>query len=389
MLYLCFIMQAQYSFIKPSVELALAGLPALLPALEKAFAIYMDAESGELCMKAVLPEQGSPAVCDYSFGPYKVACEQMRQSATAISWVAKDDLPFETHSQKRIQSVFSELENNILALRFPSAADAFSDLFLLYFRSNHQQFGPSARTSEFSTSDKAITAQLMYRIIRQQLEEINQNGQVLKVLNAHMRDVVSENERLKRELEETRNHYGESLENLCTRILNDLTAHEVQNYGFSKAAIARIKSFKGDITLLRGYIDQAVTIASTLAFGQPGQHVLIEASYLKMGPKPKVKSDSAAVVNIKLTRTVQLLDKLETAARLVMNQNLPLTSARVGAQCPQPISAPAITDALKKHRERILQLMHREPEKWAILRAHFRPLKNLLVNDSEDQSKSA
>jgi hypothetical protein len=44
----------------------------------------------------------------------------------------------------------------------------------------------------------------------------------------------------------------------------------------------------------------------------------------------------------------------------------------------KPISAPAITDAIRKNRENILQLLEQHPEKWQLIRSYFKPLTNIL-----------
>ncbi|MBL6950397.1 MAG: hypothetical protein ISR57_07110, partial [Bacteroidales bacterium] len=65
-----------------------------------------------------------------------------------------------------------------------------------------------------------------------------------------------------------------------------------------------------------------------------------------------------------------------------------LTSVNVGKEFPTPISAPAITDALRKHKKRIIHLFDQYPEKWEIIRHEFRPIQNILnaIQDFEQLS---
>ncbi|HRY98937.1 MAG TPA: hypothetical protein P5550_07750, partial [Bacteroidales bacterium] len=59
-----------------------------------------------------------------------------------------------------------------------------------------------------------------------------------------------------------------------------------------------------------------------------------------------------------------------------------LTSANVGRLCPTPISAPAISDSIRNHRDRIISLLSRHPERWPLIRRRFRPITNILENNA-------
>ena len=95
--------------------------------------------------------------------------------------------------------------------------------------------------------------------------------------------------------------------------------------------------------------------------------------------KTKIESTIAPVTN-RQSRTILLLDRLETAGIKVKQNNQKLTGTNVGSACDTPMSAPAITDALQKHSIRIKQLLKEYPNRWQILRQEFRPLQNLIDN---------
>ena len=89
------------------------------------------------------------------------------------------------------------------------------------------------------------------------------------------------------------------------------------------------------------------------------------------------------------SKTILLLDRLENASRNVIAQKLDLTGVNVGNSFSPPISAPAISDALKKHKNKIIHLFNEYPDKWAIIRKEFRPVKNIISPRSEIIEKSA
>jgi hypothetical protein len=81
-------------------------------------------------------------------------------------------------------------------------------------------------------------------------------------------------------------------------------------------------------------------------------------------------------------RAGELLSRLELAAQNVLNEHLPLTGKKLGNHCEKPISAPAISEALKKHKSEIVELLTKYPEQWPILREEFTPIKNILVSST-------
>ena len=72
-----------------------------------------------------------------------------------------------------------------------------------------------------------------------------------------------------------------------------------------------------------------------------------------------------------------------------MAKNMDITSANVGNACNIPITAPAISDAMKKHRNKIIHLLNKHPERWQLLRKEFRPVRNILSSRPELIEKSA
>jgi len=69
---------------------------------------------------------------------------------------------------------------------------------------------------------------------------------------------------------------------------------------------------------------------------------------------------------------------MENAALNVKSKNKMLTSSNLGNEFPTPITPPAISDALKKHRTKILFLFKEYPHRWEIIRSEFRPIQNIL-----------
>jgi hypothetical protein len=100
-----------------------------------------------------------------------------------------------------------------------------------------------------------------------------------------------------------------------------------------------------------------------------------------------LNQDAVPIPQSRLNKTRLFLDRLERAASKLSANGEDLTSSAVGQTMDRPISAPAITDALRKNRRRVLLLLEQNPEKWPIIRNQFRPLINIVVK-SDDLRKT-
>jgi hypothetical protein len=195
--------------------------------------------------------------------------------------------------------------------------------------------------------------------------------------------MIKERNILKEELESTREKYKEGLIRLSNSYLADLFKSNAVNYRLSEGAISKIREYTGDIGNLKPAIFQAARYAETMNLEGTTEDILIADFHLVMDEKrePRQKETSSqplADIPVKYSKTFLLLDKLENAALHVKSKNMLLTGANIGNELPTPVTPPAITDALKKHKQKILFLFTEYPGRWEIIRNEFRPVQNIL-----------
>ncbi len=81
-------------------------------------------------------------------------------------------------------------------------------------------------------------------------------------------------------------------------------------------------------------------------------------------------------------KTITLLDNLNQAVKSVKSKGLKTIGVNVGLEMPgKAISSPAISDALKNHKRKILTLFEKYPNRWTELRTNFKPIQNLSKNE--------
>ena len=79
-----------------------------------------------------------------------------------------------------------------------------------------------------------------------------------------------------------------------------------------------------------------------------------------------------------LNKTVALLDRYEQAARQIELRSERINGRNLAAELQ--ISAPAITDAIKKHNSKIKRLLEKYPSKWPLICDFIRPIREIKWN---------
>jgi hypothetical protein len=305
---------------------------------------------------------------------------ELRSDTSNFAWISEEELPFNINKQKiRQLDVFTELSRNILIVPVSNFIDQKNDLIFIYFNENTSNFMISNTVKALSTDHKIIIGTLMMNALNNFNEHLVKSRQQLMQHNLMVKyalNAVGENDK-------QQEGYRESYENAIIEYSNTII-HELggQNnhyiYNFTDEAINKIKAFKGSLLLLRNVIIQAVDFAETLHLGIDTENISIEWKYLNFEMQQAREPQGRQLSYNRYSKTMQLLDKLEAAASLVMQRRQALTGINVGNACEKAISAPAISDALKKHRQKIITLMKEHSDKWPLIRNEFKPLLNIL-----------
>lgn len=123
---------------------------------------------------------------------------------------------------------------------------------------------------------------------------------------------------------------------------------------------------------LLAQLDNALRLAQ---FAQPGKLAYqLTAAHLQ----PIERTNTAMPAPLSTNQRVELLlDKYEASARLAQQNGLAVNGKTIAGHLQPTVSPPAITDALKKNRKAIGQLLGQYPEKWTLLRKYLKPVKEL------------
>jgi hypothetical protein len=384
----------QFSFLGDEFENLFNYSDLFLPGIEKITGIFYS--PAEKKLKALSRKRDEHVESDFrdmlDDQESRIMIQKFRADGKNVLWTKKEELPFEI--PEKIKSVaapniFSELENVILVLRFPNEADSLYDMLIIYFNQNFGNFGISRSDKLLTSQNKSIIGHLLYHQFKSLLLMNHQNMSLLKKFNQGVMSVIRANASLKDQLRQVQMNYGESMVNLAQQILSDVSGRQDRNYSFTQEALDKIRDFQGNVRHLQAIIQNAVIFTENLMI-HSGEDVIKIHDFSLDFDSYQVQSETDQVtrrIDSRQSKAMLLLDKLEKASASLKSRSIPLTGANVGKNFTPPISPPAITDALAKNKTYIRQLLLRHPEKWEIIRKEFKPLLNILKDDSLDTAQ--
>jgi hypothetical protein len=360
--------------------LNISGL--LIPGIEKVVAIYYDNNLEDNYAKYYKRNSTGSQIEDFIIEDGENLIQKLRTEKTPYNWYKKEELPFDIKEADKLKmGVFDEFENVVLLLRYFNEHDKKYDLIFFYFNNNAGNFGVCSSDKSLSTENKSIIANLLFNGIKTIIETNSQNLQILQLLNENTKSIIQNYYSVKEELKIIKKSYGQSLINLCCGYVKEFSDKRNKDYKLTEDALNKISEYNGDIYNLKSTIERTLLYVDNTRFDNNNEIFEIndwDINFYDYDLKDKPDGKNIMITN-KYTKTILLLDKLENASQEVKSKNYNLTSVNVGNLFPTPISAPAISDALRKHRKKILYLMKKHPEKWRIIRKEFRPLLNIIA----------
>lgn len=374
-----------FTFIKHPIEALHGFITNMLPGIEKVITIYSDDESEKLVGHLTEKSLHEYQTTNLNTEDLKGKLLRYMQEKNPFDWFNRQNHPFIL--DKKVQSlpndIFSELKNVILLLRFPEKNKLLSSLVFIFLNDNPGNFGVTNSSNSLTTDSKSIIAFLLRNYISFFLEQQTENSSIHDEFISHTQKILKIANGYKSELEETQEYYGLSLVKLCEQILYSFSLDNRKSYRLTDGAIKMIKRYKGDLKELEGKLYEAISYLDNL-YSNQSDEIEITALFLNLNSEPEMKTLQIDQMHKedKYTKTVYLLNRLEESALQVNENKLKMTGTNVGLYCHEPISAPAISDALSKHKSKINQLIQMYPEKWPTIRNEFRPVRNVIESEN-------
>ncbi|MGQ1946613.1 hypothetical protein ACT3CD_05880 [Geofilum sp. OHC36d9] len=294
------------------------------------------------------------------------------------TWLHPDQLPFENKNTLSDQfQLFSEEQHVVLSLRLGNTG-GMVDFFYLFFREDQSNFGVSRLQGPLDTARKALIGSVVFRMARMFYKSAQQFFDYIEEFTSVTRGLL-ENQSVDSEPVvgiEWISHWAEDfLSNYPLQPSGRWVLHESSLKKLQKAA---------DFNAAKTALSKAAQMTAML-YGKEDDWTILPATIF-FTTKQEVRPVEKSPINnseSRMSRTKQWLDNIETAAARLVSVGEEPTGAAVGQSLQRPVSAPAITDWLRKNQRRVMLLLNQYPEKWPVIREHFRPLTNLVQREQK------
>ncbi|NOQ72922.1 MAG: hypothetical protein GQ574_13015 [Crocinitomix sp.] len=305
---------------------------------------------------------------------------KFRKTKKEVLWADLDDLPINpVQENKKLEikqlSIQDEIEQNVLIIRVPSLNDDSFDVFAISFSKTFSNFyipsGRNVLSSELKTTiGKTVRGQMqwLYDFHAKQSVSIN------RIQHAYQQnsDELDESHQV---LEREQATNRDLLEKYLTQLIRNqeitLNCKIILKNGF----LDRIKDSGFGIDSIKTIVDTAVNTAYDLSLDKSMIYLTPNLIRRKEGHSEASNKSSQLAA---LDKTVALLDRYEQAARQLDMKSERINGRNLAAELQ--ISAPAITDAIKKHNSKIRRLLDKYPVKWPLICDFIRPIREIKWN---------
>ncbi len=373
-------MSSELSILKNPFIRLMENAHLFFPGIERIVAVYYDRVKKDILSVCVHPRIDPGHVEEVFLNENKPLIQKSRVSKSPTAWLTREELSYDLKAvENRQVDIFDEQHKTVLVLRFPNKYDGLQDIMFLYLQESMSMFGMNLTSRSLSTDYKSIIGYLLYHFVLTFTRTSEADASAAQTVADSTKSIISALMQSNEELSRTRQYYGQSLVDLCENYLEELQSGSGRRYRLHESAIEKIRKYSGEIKYLKTIIKNAVIFAGYLEQDEEPGLLYIHDFHLNAEtyiPESR-KEEPSTYPEDRYTKTIYLLDRLETAAKEVVMLKKKLTGKNVGELCDRPITAAAITDALGKHRKKIIDLFEKYPDKWEIIRNDFKPVKNL------------
>lgn len=369
----------------------LQNIAGILTNLEKAILVYRQGKSQSIALMMISADEANPVNMEVSAEFNYYALERFCNQKTKTEWIDEQNLPLNSRMQTSIsRDVFSEIKNSVLVIRIKNRMSGLNDVFMLFFNLDASNFGPVRNTEILNTSSKSIIEYLVYnqilhfkKLYSEQLKQFSQYKKFLERIRDKAKYQSTQITVNQQQISKIRINFAEY-------ILKKLRDKYHLEIALSNEALATVSKYEGSFEQMDTWISDAFEFARFTEYN-PNQLVLVldEWHFSETIQKQPEQEEDKKQVEARHLKAYSLLDRLEMAAMKVAGSKLKLTSSAVGQAMETPISAPAISDALKKNSKKIQQLLLQFPERWMLIRSEFRPLLNVKNSISNQYNQKA
>ena len=346
----------------------------MVAGLDKCVGVFYDNNSSDL---EVVSYDGEFSVIDYEDLNF---IKQLRASKKQVNWIKANQVGFELNNTQTEQLTFKdEQDSSVLEMRFPSSYDGQYDVLYFYFKNNIGNFKLSNIDESMAITVKEVIQNILYKQISLSIDSNLNNSEIHKNISK-----TFNNDSLQAKIDQLEIEKFEVAKSNYTYLLDKITAKETVEYTLSSTAIRKLSDHNLSLheteAVLLNSLEILVNKINPVRFYEIASKDLI---FTLTSSKPVLTTKQES-----LNKTMLYLDKYEAAAKILKSRGIRITGLNIGENCYPRVSPAAISDILKKHQKKIIVLFKQYPEKWSVVRGHFKPIAKISeINTSNSQYK--
>lgn len=341
-----------------------------LPGVSVSAALYMDFD-----------KQLRTSLDDESLSDFlNVKAQKIRSYSQVTEWSNQSDIFGNDTISKSQLSIEDEDALNVLKLYFPSPVDEFKDLILIAFPKNVFLKSLNTTFKGISTQEKIILSNMLSSIFHAEHERVLQERKFLQGVRNINNKKDEKIKQLSENLKTTELLYSNSIRSIITEYKQQLEKKLKTSFTVDKQVVFRLAKEKLSIENIEVAIDDAIYLAYNLSLGE--DHIRITTDHLQIDSmRSPLKTKTSSIPHYhKDGKTFDLLEKYEEAAIRLLETGQSVNGKNIAKQLTPPVTPPAITDAIKKKKNKINYLLQQYPEKWSNIRKSIRPIHQLDQN---------
>ncbi|MDR2010981.1 MAG: hypothetical protein LBQ22_10935 [Bacteroidales bacterium] len=309
---------------------------------------------------------------------------------TDYSWVLNEEFRESNFSEKKAVyqlKINDETQHSTLLMRFRSPYDEDDDVIYISLGDEMKFFGLDGGEIKLITHTKTVFAKTLHKNISEIIKSEAKN------LKKHLSflDQVRASLDISQKKEDETDYYKEKYEtvllDIAKRIIHDFSKKHDVDIVLTTKSENKIKQYTGDISVLENIILKASGTTYDINSFSGKNFITLEPEYIIFPDyniiQPELKHENEIILSKENSdyKITGKLKEIEKAVRKLSANNEKIIGKNVGKAMVPPITAPAITEFLSKHRDKIIKIISDNPTLCSEAVDKFKSLNNILPHN--------
>lgn len=304
----------------------------------------------------------------------KVKAQSVRNTAITHEWHNHSDLFTNVKSDKTQLSLEDENALHVLRIYFTSPIDQLKDVVSITFSPNVFLKSLNMTFKGISSQEKHILSSMLCSILQAEHDRVMKERDLLLQIERMNKQATNQIKQLKDNLKSTEQLYSSAIKSILESFVSEYAVELDKTFEVSQELVYKLSKERLALTDLQEIMKDAIFLAYNLNFTEQNiriteDHVHLTSNQVKMS-SPHINTQESDKVKF-------LLDRYEEAALKLISNHIVVNNKNLASALTPPITPPAISDAVKKNKNKIRYLLQQYPDNWTNIREGIRAIAKL------------